>query len=196
MGATTTQQAETDGEIVRLLEAGDLEAAATGALRTYGPQVLAYLHLFMRDDEAAHEVFSQFGEDLWTGISQFRGECSVKGWLYKLATHAAHRFFREAYHHHVRRLRTGEASRIAAEIRSSFASYQRVAVRDRLSRIRDQLAPEEQALLMLRVDQGLTWPEIAEILWDPDDPVDALALRKRFSRLRKKLRVLAKAEGL
>ena len=71
----------------------------------------------------------------------------------------------------------------------------------RLTRLRDSLSLEEQSLLTLRVDRGLEFGEIAEVLAESD--LDAPALkraaaswRKRFGRLTDKLRELARAEGL
>ena len=52
---------------------------------------------------------------------------------------------------------------------------------------------DEQSLLTLRVDRGMSWAEIAHIL---DEGAGEPALRKRFERVKRKLRDLAAAEGL
>jgi len=49
----------------------------------------------------------------------------------------------------------------------------------------------------LRVDKGLSWQEIAEVLAETeDDPPDPVALRKRFERLKERLMKMAEKEGL
>jgi RNA polymerase sigma-70 factor, ECF subfamily len=64
-------------------------------------------------------------------------------------------------------------------------------VKDRLRALRDELKPEDRELLVLRLDRELEWPEIALILG-----TDAATLRKRFERLKEKLRTMAQRAGL
>jgi RNA polymerase sigma-70 factor (ECF subfamily) len=63
--------------------------------------------------------------------------------------------------------------------------------------LREQLDPEEHELLLLRLDRGLAWKDIARILGGDDD-VDARAsaLRKRFERAKQRLKKLAIEHGL
>jgi RNA polymerase sigma-70 factor (ECF subfamily) len=51
-------------------------------------------------------------------------------------------------------------------------------------------------MIILRFDRGLSWTEVAQVLAAGGAPVDEAALRKRFERLKKRLRELAIAEGL
>jgi RNA polymerase sigma-70 factor, ECF subfamily len=62
--------------------------------------------------------------------------------------------------------------------------------------LRDALDPEDQALLFLRIDQGLSWSEVAAIFSEDGDAVEPATLRKRFERAKERLRKLAEAEGL
>lgn len=179
-----------------LIEAGDLAAGAEAVVRDYGPQILGYLTSILRNDADAAEVFSQFTEDLWRGLPGFRGECPVRVWAYRLAWHAAARYLRDPYRQRGRRLETTELSRIAEEVRSSVLLGRREARKQGIDKLREQLAPEEQTLLVLRLDRGLSWREVATVLAEDGQPVDEVALRKRFERLKLKLAELAKAEGL
>ena len=178
------------------LDASDVQGAATEAVRGYGPQILGYLVAVMRDDEAAYEVFSQFSEDLWKGIGAFRRQSSLRTWAYKLAWNAALRFRRDAFRRRVRRLQTTEVSKIVDEVRSASRVYQDTAVKDRMAAIREKLEADEQTLLILRVDRNLSWREIAQVMTDGEDPTLESALRKRFERLKLKLRTLANEAGL
>jgi RNA polymerase sigma-70 factor (ECF subfamily) len=182
-----------------LLHAGQLAAAAEAIVRDHGPQILGYLTSVLRNDGDAADVFSQFTEDLWRGLPGFRGECPVRVWAYRLAWHAAARHLRDPYRQRGRRLETTELSRIADEVRSSVLLGRREARKQGIDKLRDQLAPEEQTLLVLRLDRGLSWREVATVLaedGDGGDGVDEVALRKRFERLKGKLAELARAEGL
>jgi RNA polymerase sigma-70 factor (ECF subfamily) len=182
--------------IAALLRAGELREAAAVVLRAYGPQILGYLCAVLRDEETAQEVFSQFAEDLWSGLRGFRGEASARVWAWRLAWHAAARHARDPYRRRGRRLETGELSRIAAEVRSTTTA-QWVDDRSRkLAALRAALTPDEQTLLILRVDKGLPWSEVAFVLSAPGAAVEEAALRKRFERVKAKLARRAREEGL
>ena len=174
------------------LEAGDLRAAATEAVRGYGPELAGYLRAVLRDSTEADEVFSGVCEKLWNGIGRFRGDSSLRTWLYRVAFNAACDFQKERARNPVRRLETSEASALAAEILSTHPA----APDDALDRLRKTLDPEEQTLLTLRLHAKLSWKEIGGVIGEPGSPIDEAAMRKRFERLKVKLRELARAEGL
>jgi RNA polymerase sigma-70 factor (ECF subfamily) len=178
------------------LSAGELQPAATVALSGLGPQILGYLAATLRDDDAAYDVFAQFSEELWKSIGTFRAESSFKTWAYKLVMHSISRYRRDGFRRHGRPLATSEASAIAEQIRSRTPAYRRTEVKDRIARLRDELEPEEQTLLFLRIDQGLSWNDVAAVVSAEGEPVDAAAVRKRFERTKARLKELAERDGL
>jgi RNA polymerase sigma-70 factor (ECF subfamily) len=138
-----------------------------------------------------------FSEDLWRGLPGFRRECPVRVWCYRLAWHAAARFLRDPYRGRGRRLETTELSRLVAEVRSSVFLGRDQARQATLDRLREGLTPDERTLLVLRVDRGLAWSEVALVLSDDGGLlVEESALRKRFERLKEKLAGRARLEGL
>ena len=183
-------------QIASCLDRGDVKQAATEALRGYGPQILAYLAGVLRDDEAAAEVFSEFSEDLWRGIGAFRRESSFRTWAYRLAWNAARQLARDPFRKRGRRLMTSEWSAIAQEVRSSAATQRQFEIQGRLAKLRTALHPDEQSLLILRVDRELSWKEVAQVMSESETPLDEAALRKRFERLKARLHKMAKKEGL
>lgn len=183
-------------QVRALLARGQDRDAASVAIRALGPQVLSYLSATLRSDSDAHDVFSQFAEDLWKGLPGFRGDCSLRGWAYRLAWHASARFLRDPYRQRGRRLETSEASRIAQEVRSTLG-LDEAWRSERVALLRDALEPEERTLLILRIDRGLSWHEVALVLAeDGGAPPSEVALRKRFERLKGKLGKAAKDYGL
>jgi RNA polymerase sigma-70 factor, ECF subfamily len=184
-----------DARVQALLAAGRSGDAAALAIRELGPQVLGYVSSLLRSESDAREVFAQFAEDLWKGLPGFRGEASLRGWAYRIAWHAAARYARDPYRQRGRRLDTGEASAVAAEILSTHGDDAWRA--DRMAALRARLAPDEQTLLILRVNRGLSWREVALVLaTDGQPPATEAALRKRFERLKDKLGKAARDEGL
>jgi RNA polymerase sigma-70 factor, ECF subfamily len=184
-----------EARVRELLAAGDLEGAATDALRGLGPQVLRYLRSLLREEAAATEAFSQFAENLWKGLPAFRAEASLRTWAFRLALNAALNLREEAWRVRGRRLRTGEASKIAEEVRTkTVVRVERQ--RQALEKLRQSLSVQDQSLLVLRIDQGLSWAEIAEVLSAEGRRVEVAAVTKRFERVKERLAKLAKEQGL
>jgi RNA polymerase sigma-70 factor (ECF subfamily) len=184
-----------DERVQELLAAGDVRGAATEAIRAYGPQVLQYLRALLRDETEARDAFSQWAENLWKALPSFRAESSLKTWALRLAHNAALNLRNEAWRKRGRRFATGEASAIAEDVRTrSVLRVERQ--RQALDKLRRSLTTEEQSLLVLRIDQGLPWNEIAEVLELDGRPVEPATLMKRFERLKERLARLAREQGL
>ncbi|HEY7725783.1 MAG TPA: sigma-70 family RNA polymerase sigma factor [Anaeromyxobacteraceae bacterium] len=185
-----------DEEVAALRKSGDLEQAATVAIRALGPEILGYLTAMVRDPSDASDVFSQFAEDLWRGLEGFRGDASLRTWAYRLARHAALRRERDPFRRRGERLETTQASAIAGSILASTVVRHELRAQQ-LARLRSRLDEGERTLLILRVDRGLSWGEVADVLAGEDGarPEEG-ALRKRFERLKDKLARAAREEGL
>jgi RNA polymerase sigma-70 factor (ECF subfamily) len=185
-----------DDEVRGLREAGDLAGAATLAIKSLGPEILGYLSALLHDAGQASEVFSQFCEDLWRGLGAFRFESSLRTWSYKLARHAALRHRRDPFRRRGERFETTQASVVAGSVVASTVIRKEWRAQQ-LARLRQGLDEDEQTLLILRVDRGLSWGEVADAMTEEDGarPEEA-ALRKRFERLKEKLARAAKEEGL
>ncbi len=188
--------ADLEVRILSLLDSGDLSGAATEAMRGLGPQVLGYLTAVLRDEDDAHDVFSQFAEDLWRGLPGFRRECAIRTWAFRLAWHAAARYARDPYRKRHRPILTTEASKLAEEVRSTMSTYAPGGRADKLMKLRQSLDAEEQTLLILRVDKSMPWEDVAEVMRTDGEAPSPAALRKRFERLKEKLGRLAREQGL
>jgi RNA polymerase sigma-70 factor, ECF subfamily len=184
----------------------DYQRAATLALDSYGPQVLSFLVAQLRSVPEAEEAFSLFAEDLWKGLPSFAFRCSVRGWLYALARHAAARHARGPQRkalRHVPLSHEAVLGGLVQHLRSTTHGYQRTEVKDEFRALREQLPHDDQALLILHVDKALAWREIAIVMNDsadmPDDALldrEAARLRKRFERVKAELKLLAIKAGL
>ena len=184
-----------EARIRGLLERADVRGAASEVLRSFGPKILGYQRAVLRDEDDAADAFSIFAETLWKSLPGFRWESSLRTWTFRIAWTAAQRVRDDAFRRHGRRLLTGEASRLAEEIRTQ-SGLRREVQADRLATLRASLSPEEQTLLVLRIEQELSWDDIALVLSGDGPPVQATALRKRFERLKDRLATMAREQGL
>ena len=191
--------ADLEDELAGLIRGKQLDLAATRALEGYGAELYGFLVSFLGNESDAADVFSQVGEDLWKGLPSFKLACSVRTWLYLLARHAAARFRRSPWNR-----RTGD-SRLEGLVelaRTRTQPWLRTDVKDRFKAMRDALDPDDRSLLVLRVDRGLSWEEVARVMLGEETASDAELsretdrLRKRYQLLKDDLRRRARELGL
>jgi RNA polymerase sigma-70 factor (ECF subfamily) len=78
----------------------------------------------------------------------------------------------------------------------------RTQTKDWFAKIRESLPPDDQVLLVLRVDRELGWDELARVsLGDPEADGaavkrESMRLRKRFQLLKDQLRDMAARDGI
>ena len=172
----------------------DTDAVATRIIREQAPSILRYLRALLRDEDLASDAFSLTIEWIWKGVHSFRQDSSERTWTFGIAWNAARRLREDPWFWRRQTMQSSSASRLAAELHSAT---QRTDLKgERLAELRRELSPEEQNLLVLRVDQNLDWKEIAEILTAGGEKVTAVALRKRFERIKERIAKLARKRGL
>jgi RNA polymerase sigma-70 factor (ECF subfamily) len=187
--------AEIEERIEQSLRAGALEHAVSEGIRGYGPRIVGYLRTVLRDEDVAQEAFSDFCEHVWSGAPSFRRESSFLTWAYRIAWSAAQRRHADPFARRRMTFASTLASRLADEVRSSTSAREKSALFDALSSIRETLTPEDQTLLVLRVEQGLAWRDVALVLSTDAGDVAEATLRKRFERLRARIREALRRRG-
>ncbi len=178
--------ASVDERVRALLDAGAHADAAAAAIRAHGPAALRYLRSLLRDEADANDAFSYWAESVWRGLPGFRGDAPLRTWALRLAYRAALAVLDHAWRRRVRPFATGEASRLAATLRTASA-VRLERQRRKLDAVIARLAPEQQTLLSLRVDQGMSWEDIATVLSTDTRDVDPKTLAKRYERLKTRL---------
>lgn len=182
---------DVEARVTSLLAGGEYRGAATEVIRSYGPRALGYLHRLLGNETDAADAFSLFAEQVWRGMPNFEGRSSVKTWAFKAAWSAAMKVRDDAW----RRLREGlpssAASHLADEVRTNTA-IRFETLRQELEVLRSELTAEDQTLLALRLDQELTWEEVAEVLSIEGRVVDPATLRKRYERIKARLAAIVR----
>jgi RNA polymerase sigma-70 factor (ECF subfamily) len=184
-------------------QAGDAGGAVELALRLYGTEVQRLLMTIVQREEVARDAYGRFCEDLWQGLSGFRWESSLRTWVYSVARNAA---FREQRGPARRLARMGDNTidqLRGPEPRSMTQPWLRTEVKSGFARLRERLETDERMILLLRVDQQMSWEDVARIL-DPEEAGSgpeglkrkSAAVRKQFQRIKERLREMAEQEGL
>ena len=193
-----------DDAIQSMLADGRTDEAAERVLRELGPSIYGLLVSLHGSHDIADQVFSVFSERLWKSLARFRGECSVRSWTYRVARAASVDHRRASGRRQAPLVSASPLSRVAAQVRTETATFLRTEKRTALQALRDELSPEDQLILVLRVDRGLAWNELAAVTLGESDAVDDPAalkresarLRQRFATVKKRLRRLATERGL
>ena len=185
MGAADPQ-AERD--VREHVAVGDSTSAAGMVWRAYGAELYGWL-VASHGHVDASDIASAVRLALVRAVGEFRGESSARTWLYQIAR-------REVVAHHralkrTRALLTPLENHPSAEARPLSRSTS--AARElELAALRGSLDTDEQALLSLRYDRGLSYSEIARIWFDVLDPEEvsrgAARLRQRVHALKSRLR--------
>jgi RNA polymerase sigma-70 factor (ECF subfamily) len=191
---------ERERRIRELVEAGDHNGAAALAVGELGDEVYGYVLSRSRDEDEAGDVFAQACTDLLTSLPAFQFRCSIRTWFYRLARTAGARYRAAAGNRTDRRVALSQISEAVDQVRTRTHLHMRSEIKDGFRKLREQLDPDEQQLLTLRIDRDLAWNDIAEIIDDIDDPGEisraAARLRQEFQKLKDRLRDMAVAEGL
>jgi len=185
-------------------ERSELKEAATAAIEGFGPEILGFLVAVVRDKALAGEVFAQFCEELWSRLAAFHWKASFRPWLYGLAWMAWQRLRREP--HFRKTISLPEEPEITAaeeRVRTVELARSESALDEGVARLRQSLDPEDQALLILRIDRRMSWEEIATVMISSEEARDVAALgrkaafvQERFSLVTANLKQLAREKQL
>lgn len=196
-------EVDVEVEIARARAAGQLRDVATLAIESYGPEILSYIEMMLRDRADSADAFSQACEDLWKGLPRFQGRSSMKTWFYTLARHAVSRLRRSA--HPGRFASLSEVTDLAERVRSRTRPHLQTEVKVGFAAIRETLDEADRMLLVLRVDRKMSWNDVARVMTGEDQDQDpdedeiqraAARLRKRFQSVKEVIRERAIATGL
>lgn len=127
-------------------------------------------------EDVVQEAYVKAYRALVTG--EFDGRANVSTWLYRIVTNQAI----DAMRSRTRRLKPTD---VADEAASDLASAEQALALAELADWMDDLPPEQRAALVLKAVEGMTSPEIAEILQCSEGAVEQRLVRARAA-LRKR----------
>jgi RNA polymerase sigma-70 factor (ECF subfamily) len=185
-----------ESQLRELLARSEIDRATEVAIRAFGPELLGWLRSILPTDDDAQDAFSRTSEELWRSLAKFDGRCSVRTWCYTIARRVAVKI--RAQPRHTREVLVSTVPSVVGAVTHVLDTMKMAQQRavDVYAQIRAELSEEEQTLLVLRVDRGLSWKDIAQVLADEaetdgDIQRRAAQLRKQFERVKAHLKKLA-----
>ncbi len=175
-------------EIAVLLDAGDQAGAAAAALRAHGAEIFGFLLGALGRGGAARDVYGSLGERVRRDLGGFDWRGSLRTWMYSRARDELRSYALQVEG------RTAEYSPVPAGMPDPTTTVpcRRTDLGAAIAALRSSLSLDDRALLILRVDRGLSLEDLAVIELGPGaSPGDAGRaadqIRRRLARIRDQL---------
>ena len=151
----------------------DDEQKLEALMESYGTQVKRLCCLYLKDMSLAEDAAQETFIKVWRSLPRFRGECSERTWLMRIAVNTCRDMHRSSWFRRLDRRVTPEDLPLAApgpEEPALAEAIIRLPLRDR-------------EVLLLRYYERLSADEIAHMLQQPLNTV-----KSRLTRAKKKLK--------
>jgi len=159
------------------------DESITVARRVHSKLIYNYLYFFLRHEDDASDALAETFRRALRGRKTFRGECSERAWLMKIASNVAKRSKQ-------RRCRDGSLSLDAmnataiSEIVDTFNVEESVLNAYEAQRFLQMLPPRQREAVWMRVGLKMTDEEVAIVLAVPPGTVSSWVWRS-MERLRR-----------
>jgi len=189
---TPAEYERTELSLRQACERRDYQSATTIVVESYGGELLAFLVARLRDRSSGEEVLATVFENLWVGLPSFEWQCPLRAWAYRLARNAANDYAKAVPNQAARRVTFSQHPSqhpVEPSRRTTTAPYRRTETKDRVRELRTRLSDDDQMLLVLRVDRGMSFRDLAVAFGECQLDEDELSrqsarLRKRFERIK------------
>lgn len=175
-GSTTPE--DDDGRLLERLREGDQQAFGE-LVRRHQRQAFYLVWRYVKNDEDAKDIVQAAFVKAWQNTDSFRGDASFRTWLYRIAINLAL--------NHVRDRGRWKTSELADDHPSHEAhGVQRLVEAEASRQLRkavEALPPKQRLVVELRVHEGLSFREVAEIAECSED-----AAKANFHHALKRLR--------
>ena len=185
-----------DAALVDELREGS-ERAFDYLVSLYQRPIYNFVFRLLEDPADAPDVTQEVFLKVFRNIGEFRGECSLKTWIYRIAVNEASNLRRWFSRHRRRELSLDDNNNGHLDVAATLAdpqetAYERVLRQERMRVIGKALAQVKESFriaVVLRDIEGLSYEEIAEVLQVSIGTVKSRILRGREA-LKQKLEIV------
>lgn len=174
-------EAEEDRRLLEALRHGAEDAYETLLARFQQP-VYNLVTRLLQDPSEAPDVVQDVFLKIFRKVAGFRGDSSLKTWVYRIAVNEAHNHCRWYGRHRRREVGLEECRAVAAPRFAMESPFETAAARESQALLEEALAalsPVLREAVVLRDVEDLSYEEIAEILQVPLGTVKSRILRGR-----------------
>ena len=164
-------------DVLRALDRQDLRAALDLLMATYGAALYGFCRRMVKDAELAADVHQTTFVQAWQGLAGFSRRSSLRTWLYGIARHRC----LDALKIHRRRQRRFETVDQLPEVPQQEVRVEDELVASAFARALDgclqALTSKVRTALLLRFEEGFSYPQMAEVCEDPPATLQARVSR-------------------
>ncbi len=181
-----------EAPILALLEDEDYAGATSALVHLYGESVMGFIVVQVRNLARAEDVYQQLWIAVLQALPSFAGRSTLKTWVYVIARRISARSF-VTRGPGERRLETSEQRALSADdVRTPTARWLRTEAKQWLWEAIQEFDEPDQHMLVLRLQNKMSWLEISSILTDEELTQEehvrkAASLRKRYNRIKDRL---------
>jgi RNA polymerase sigma-70 factor (ECF subfamily) len=187
---------EQDLELIQGLKERS-DAAFASLIEIYERPIYNFVYRLLEDPSDAPDATQEVFLKIFRNVGDFRGQCSLKTWIYRIAVNEASNFRRWFSRHRRGELSLDEQEQGRPALTDILEDqqanqYDRLLQRERMQVIERALAQVNESFrvpVVLRDIEGLSYEEIAEILQVSLGTVKSRILRGREA-LKQKLQAL------
>jgi RNA polymerase sigma-70 factor (ECF subfamily) len=191
MSGPLDERAEREAPVLAALDRGDHDAALAVLMAEYGGAAFRYCRRLVGDEELARDAHQLTFVQAYEGLGGFSRRSSLRTWLFGIARHRC----LDALKVDRRRQARFRSLAVAGDRPALVASAEeRLASRSlagALAACLAELAPRVRAVVLLRFQQGLSYPEIARLTGEA-----AATLQARVARALPVLRRCLELRGM
>jgi len=192
---------EADLDLVAELREGS-EQAFSSLLNLYQQPIYNFVYRLLEDPSDAPDVTQEVFFKVFRKIGDFRGECSLKTWIYRIAVNEASNLRRWFGRHRRREVSLDQRVDDAPSLAELLADpqetqYEQLLLLERRRAVETALAEVKESFripVVMRDIEGLSYDEIAEILQVSLGTVKSRILRGREALKRKLAATAASGE--
>ena len=160
--------AHDEADLVTRLRAGD-RGAFSAWVAQHQRQLFVVVWRYVKNDEDAQDVVQAAFVRAWRGLPTFRGDSSLKTWLFRIATNLALNHKRDARGRPTEEIpEHAESPELPVVTRIAEAE-----MHDRLTAAVDVLLIKQRLVVELRVQQQLSFREVAAVVESTEDSAKA-----------------------
>ena len=193
---------EQDLDLIQGLKEGS-DAAFASLISIYERPIYNFVYRLLDDPSDAPDATQEVFLKVFRNIGEFRGQCSLKTWIYRIAVNEASNFRRWFSRHRRGELSLDEEEPGRLALADTLEDrqenqYEQVLRRERMQvieRALGQINGSFRVAVVLRDIEGLSYEEIAEILQLSLGTVKSRILRGREA-LKEKLQALDPLRGV
>ncbi|MEM8963792.1 MAG: RNA polymerase sigma factor [Acidobacteriota bacterium] len=174
---TRSTPRDIEGEALAALDAGDRENAVTVLMSAYGTEIFRFCRHLVTDPTLAEDAHQMTFVQAYEGMERFSRRSSLRTWLFGIARHRCLDALkmtrrRGARFEAVERLPDAPSPELNSDDRLTARARSRL-----LAECLDELRPRIRAAVLLRFQQGLSYPELAEAVGERPATLQARVAR-------------------